>query len=52
MCKTLENIKRLTEGQKCQCTYDLISFIIHAKQNMVLGWDGYDKFFCTLTTLI
>ena len=54
VCEGLENYKRpimMTEGQSANVFMTCIYFIRYAKQNVVLGCNSYDKFFCTLTNL-
>ena len=41
----------MTEGQSANVFMTCIYSIRYAKQNVVLGCNSYDKFFCTLTNL-
>lgn len=41
----------LTEGDKCQLSMTYFHFIRYVKQNVVLGWYSYNKFFSALTNL-
>lgn len=39
----------LTEKKSSNAFVSYFYFIRYAKQNMVLGWNFYNKFFCTLS---